>query len=307
MKKSEFLRVKRVEHACTGLPSDNNHDPSNIIRHEGRYYLWYTQHMNDRLYDDFDNCLIMMTSSPDGVSWTEGIPALLPSEKGWDDGGVLTASIFRYDGKYCMWYTGVEKGFDGKRICASVAVADSPEGPFTRISSEPLLTPGSYGSWDDRAVDDVSTIYFRGRWMTYYKGTSYMTPSPDHTHIGVAVSGNPFGPYEKIGEGPLLRGHAFSVWPYQEGLLLLSGLKDKDDEGYMYRGDWHDPKGHQYLYRSNDGFSFEPVCEFENRASGIFVPDDTENSSLSDYWGVSVNTNGTCFGRYIERFDFAEE
>ena len=47
----ELKRVKQILQETEGLPSDNNHDPSNVIFYNGCYYLWYTQHRNDRPYD----------------------------------------------------------------------------------------------------------------------------------------------------------------------------------------------------------------------------------------------------------------
>ena len=44
----ELLEVERKTVETVNLPSDNNHDPSNILYDQGTYYLWYTQHDNER-------------------------------------------------------------------------------------------------------------------------------------------------------------------------------------------------------------------------------------------------------------------
>lgn len=303
----ELKDVVRVSHTAEGLPADNNHDPSDILYYNGKYYMWYTQHMKGYPYGHFAFCKIMRVTSGDGVHWGDAADALLPSERGWDDGGVLTANVTEADGRYYMWYTGVGKGYSdaapGTRSCG-LAVADTPDGPFRRLGQEPVLTPGRPGSWNDEAVDDVSSVYFRGKWRAYFKGCCAAVQDADRTMLGYAEAEHIEGPYGEEHRGPLIRGHAFSIWPYKNGLLLLSGLKDRQDEGYIYRGDWNDSRGHQYLYYSEDGEHFAPCAEFPNRASGIFIPEKAAANRIENYWGVSVNTKNGHWERYIERFDF---
>lgn len=300
----ELSKVERMAMPTTGLPQDNNHDPSNIIKYNGRYYFWYTDHIAGQPYNHFDHCRIMMTTSPDGIKWDKGIVALVPSETGWDNGGVLTANVFKYNDKYYMWYIGVGRNYNNEPRNCNIAVADSPDGPFTRLGDNPILFHGKPGSWNDSSVDDVSTIYFNGKWMTYFKGMTYAKDDGDFSMLGVAFSETPFGPYKYYEGNPIIRGHAFSVWTYKNGVLLLSGLKDKENEGYMYRGNWEDPNGHQYLYFSTDGLNFKPVAEFENRASGIYIPEGNDGEWIGNYWGVSVKSRNGHSGRYIEKFGF---
>ncbi len=300
----ELFGVKRIPLEAHGLPDRNNHDPSNIVKHGNRYYLWYTEHVAEYPYDGFNHCRIMLSTSDDGINWTEGRVALEPSADGWDNGGVLTANVFRCDGKYFMWYIGVCRDYANSPRDCNLAFADTPDGPFERYSDKPLLLHGNPGTWNDSSVDDVTSVFFKGRWLTYFKGMNYAHDDGDFSMLGVAFSDKPYGPYKYYEGNPIIRGHAFSVWPYKEGLLLLSGLKDKENEGYIYRGDWNDPNGHQYLYYSDDGLHFEPVSEFENRASGIFIPCGNEADWIGNYWGVSVKSHDGHLGRYIEKFGF---
>ena len=50
-----------------GMPADDNHDPSNIIRHDGEYYCWYTEHYTDT-YDAFVDTRLRLMTSPDGIA-----------------------------------------------------------------------------------------------------------------------------------------------------------------------------------------------------------------------------------------------
>ena len=206
-----------------------------------------------------------------------------------------------------MWYSGVGENYSDEapqpRSC-SWAVADTPDGPFVRKSGGPAFGPGAPGEWDDFGVDDITALFWNGEWRIYYKGSNSREHDADMTQLGFARAPSIEGPYRRDPHSPVIRGHAFSLWPYKGGLLLLSGLKHKAHEGYIYRGNWHDPTGHQYLYYSEDGVCFEPCCEFENRASGIFVPQGAAADDISSMWGVAVNTRSSHFERYIERFDF---
>lgn len=304
----ELLTISRRNVETVNLPSDNNHDPSNILYVNGKYYLWYTQHLHGRPYDHYVDCKIMYCTSEDGYYWTNGKNALLPSEEGWDCRGVLTANVVAYGGRYYMFYTGVgvefAEGRTSKRCCG-IAVSDSPDGLFCRIGTEPVLQWGEDGCWDDEAVDDVSAIYWNGRWMIYYKGSTLTDQDADHTQLGLAYADAITGPYVRHENNPLIRGHAFSIWPHKGGLCLLTGLKHKKDEGSIYAGDWNDPKGVQYLYYSDDGIHFETCAPVNNRASGIYVPEGENGNDIRNFWGVSVATRDRHLKRYIEKFNFS--
>ncbi len=296
----ELKRARQVFVETEGLPEDNNHDPSNIVYAGGRYYLWVTQHRNDRPYEHFYDTKIMRTSSPDGIHWSPLEDALLPSGEGFDAGGVLTANVMCLDGRYYMVYTGVDKeyGRTNHFRYVGLAAADRPDGAFQRVMRTPLFGPSGSG-WDFDSADDVTILKAGGRFRLYYKGSPQGCQS-DGTLVGMAEGPALLGPYTRHEGNPLIKGHAFAIWPYKHGYLYLSGLKDTD-EGRIYGGDWNDPRGTQSLYWSGDGLTFEPVCPCVNRAAGIFAGDGQD---ISTCWGVVVKTRDTHLKRYIARFDF---
>ena len=77
----ELYLIEKAEVETTGLPSDNNHDPSNVIYYEGRYYVWYTQHMvtPGQPYDHFAHNRIDYITSPDGIRSTSCWGVCAPS------------------------------------------------------------------------------------------------------------------------------------------------------------------------------------------------------------------------------------
>ena len=89
---------KRVAEA-TGLPDQGNHDPSNIIRHDGLYYCWYTDHTPP--IGANANTRIRLITSPDGVAWTErGVVMEPDKENDWEALGTLTAYVVEHDGRF---------------------------------------------------------------------------------------------------------------------------------------------------------------------------------------------------------------
>lgn len=303
MMPEELRKVRQVFTETANLPSDNNHDPSNILYFEGRYYLWVTQHMHGKPFEHFRDCKIIRTTSADGINWDDPVDALLPSEDGWDSGGVLTANVTLWQGKYHMFYTGVDREYTYShfnRYCG-IAVADTPNGPFVRYEGNPVIGPSGIG-WDEDSADDVTVFEHNGMFRLYYKGSNPGYTSDD-TQIGLAVSDSITGPYKRYEGNPINKGHAFAIWKYKHGFLFLSGLKD-GAEGRIYGGDWNDPKGTQSLYWSEDGVRFEPCCLLANRAAGIF---QGNGQDITTCWGVTVKTKNREFGRYVERFDFVLE
>jgi predicted GH43/DUF377 family glycosyl hydrolase len=308
----ELLTVKKIITKTTGLPADNNHDPSNVIYHNGLYYFWYTQHYNDKPYDHFKYCKLMYKTSPDGINWSGGRDALLPSKDGWDSSGVLTAFVVPYEKKYYLFYIGVDDNFDyftnGKRGCG-LAVSDSPDGPWERFGDKQILCPSDNG-WDNEGCDDITVLYKDGKWLMYYKGNQKGSIEAVETLVGLAVSDCITGPYKKYEGNPLIKGHAFSIWPYRHGFLYLGGIDDGDinpDPGNDL-GDYWKP-GRRSLFWSEDGISFESCCQFPNVSSGIFtslVHDGTQ-TGITKFWGLMVQTDKGMSDRYIYRFDMVRK
>lgn len=77
-------------------------------------------------------------SSPDLVTWTRGEGAILTlngtsGDVPWSDGSAWAPTIAEKDGKYYFYFSGNNPTFGYKTI--GVAVADSPEGPYTAQDS----------------------------------------------------------------------------------------------------------------------------------------------------------------------------
>ncbi|WP_151524039.1 glycoside hydrolase family 43 protein [Serinicoccus kebangsaanensis] len=115
---------------------------------------------------------VQTATSEDMVTWQQGSDAL-PQLPGWSTPGKVWApeTIAWSDGTYRMYYTTALAGED--RQCISVAVADTPEGPYVDESSEPLLCEIDEGG----SIDTSPFVAADGTAWLYWKN--------DGNHIGV--------------------------------------------------------------------------------------------------------------------------
>ncbi|MCZ6673671.1 MAG: hypothetical protein O7C75_12130, partial [Verrucomicrobia bacterium] len=212
----ELRELKSVEAPASGLDDQQptnweRHDPSNILRYQGKYLLWVTEHARG---NGFSDCRIILLSSPDGLEWTfEQIALDKNPSKAWDDGGVLTSYVVPYLDNYYLFYTGVEKDFKDPQSeprGMGYVIADSPYGPWKRPPANQILFPGKKGAWDELCVDDANIIRRGDKWYFYFKGRA-MDSEASESQVGYAVSDNLTGPYEKYEANPLFHGHAFTV------------------------------------------------------------------------------------------------
>lgn len=234
----EFAPIKGLS------PGDDRivrRDPSDIIRSDGQYYVWYTritpdQHGYPTGYPDE----VWYATSEDGHSWIErgrAIPKGQPDS--WDACGVFTPNILFAKQKYYLFYTAVPDRFSNyphgphrndeppaTPTAIGVAVSNSPGGPWTKSEDNPVLKPaGRYEAWDNFRVDDACLITYKGKYWLYYKGRAskpgqvWWGPTP----MGVAIAENPSGPYVKSNANPLVRaGHEMLVWPHGPGVAAYA-------------------------------------------------------------------------------------
>ena len=103
-----------------------------------------------------------------------------------------------------------------------LAVADSPHGPWKRVSEEPIFSYNPDGkSFDSYRVDDASLVVREGRIWLYYKGRNMQDGQggPGQTKMGVAFANRPEGPYIKFEGNPILdNSHEVLIWSHREGI-----------------------------------------------------------------------------------------
>ena len=267
-------------------------DPSDVIKVDGTYYFWYTK--TEKQYSGYD-ASIWYATSKDGISWKEEGEALCRGNRGsWDEYSVFTPNILRASGKYYLFYTGVkptpgnpdgkfENNSENDITAIGLAVSDSPQGPFFRVSPEPVLkTSDNSENFDSYRVDDACIVYRDNNYYLYYKGRSrkFGKEGPRFTKLGVAISEKPEGPYGTYENNPIITsGHEVMVWPFQRGIMAL--LSD------------HGPEGKTLQY-STDGVNFKKVASFGSdypKAPGSFRVGDFTDASKQEQgisWGISM-------------------
>ena len=272
-------------------------DPSDIIKVGEQFYVWYTKGAESGGY----NGTVWYATSPDGHNWTEQGESLVRGEKGtWDGQSVFTPNILVAQGRYWLFYTGVSfypgkgKGPDSK---IGIAVADSPDGPWEKLATNPaLINSDDKDKFDSHLVDDACLMVCDGKYLFYYKGRQ-LGKSPAHTQMGLAIADKPEGPYVKFKGNPVIPGnHEVLVWPQGDGVAAMIGSTG--------------PKSiKRSLMYSEDGLKFTKTHDVlkSPHAPGAYRPEAFTDSNKGERieWGVHIGKQAKSLP-FVERFDLGE-
>jgi hypothetical protein len=298
-----------------GFSYDDNtsrRDPSKVLRIHGTYYVWYTRRQTEsppagpkNATDtvpsfDWDLAEIWHAASNDGFTWVERGPAVkrLPKPQyGWRS--VSTPDVLAWGGKYYLYYQGFNEipGLKGDRAAATVAEADSPNGPW-RALGRVVVDFGADGQWDMGAIHDPYPLVYQGKIHLFYKG-SPGKGGRDGTLVraqGVAVAEHPLGPFAKSPLNPVLNsGHETCLWPWKEGIAAIVSLDGPEKNTVQY---------------APDGVSFQmtSILQVPPIAPGPFVPDAfaAGGDGRGFTWGLChVNPDGGGSAKHsiLARFD----
>lgn len=273
-------------------------DPSDIIKVNDLYYVWYSKGPISPGYD----ATVWYATSPDGLTWTEQGMALDKGEEGtWEGASVFTPNILVAEDKYWLFYTGTSRSFYDKPFNPDskigIAVSDSPDGPWERIDDEPALTNSDDPEqFDSHLVDDACLIVRDGKYYFYYKGRQ-QGKGPGQTQMGVAIADQPQGPYIKYEGNPVIPGnHEVLVWTQGDGVAAMIGTTG--------------PKAitRSILY-SDDGLNFTKTHNILNvpTAAGAYRPEAFTDSGEGQriQWGVHIGSRRGSLP-FIQRFDLGE-
>jgi hypothetical protein len=281
------------------------------ITRRDTYFVWYTHVDQNRLparlkrlrASGYVGTIWYAISKDEGYTWTECGEALGTGPGGaFDSLAVFTPNIVRFDGRYWLYYSGVKPTL-GKDIfennstndftAISVAVADSPHGPFRRVAHEPILSPppksdhaAEPSPFDSYRIDDAALLVrdYDGDgdmdiWL-YYKGRNidHGRSGPGKTRMGLAVADEPRGPYVRINSGRPILGssHEVMIWPHRAGVAAYASMS-------------------RTLEFAPDGIDFatHPIhapAEPRPRAPGCFRPDLMEPTAFGRgiAWGICM-------------------
>jgi len=276
-------------------PTVMRRDPSDVIKVGNQFYVWYTK---GAVFHGYDSTIWYATSG-DGRTWSERGEALARGGAGsWDEQSVFTPSILVGEGKYWLFFTAVPKPFtnEGDRVTKSaigVAVADKPEGPWNKLSHNPLLrTSEDPALFDSMRVDDACLIMREGKYWLYYKGRQWDN-TPGNAKMGVAIADRPGGPYVKSPGNPVFpAGHEVLVWPRGPGVVAMINIGP--------------PGLRQTLQYAADGLTFAKMADLPDvpAAAGAYRPEAFTGSGRGEMisWGINIHSRPG-FLPFLQRFD----
>ena len=272
-------------------------DPSDVIKVGDSYYVWYSKGTISPGYD----ATVWYATSTDGQQWTEKGMALAKGEAGtWEGASVFTPNILVAEGRYWLFYTGTSRKFkrgfnpDSK---IGIAVADSPDGPWERLATNPALkNSDNKEDFDSHLVDDACLVVRGGKYWFYYKGRQ-LGKGPGQTKMGVAIADKPQGPYVKSESNPVIQGnHEVLVWPQGAGVAAMIGSTGPKEitKSVLY---------------AEDGINFSKIRDVEKGpwAGGAYRPEAFTDSGTGSMptWGVEIGRpkgkgkgNLPCIGRF---------
>ncbi len=296
------VKVTHVPIQGIGAEADvMRRDPSDIIKVGDLYYVWYSKGKISPGYD----ATIWYATSEDGYTWSEKGMALSKGEPGsWEGASVFTPNILFAEEQYWLFYTGTSREYGKGFIPDSkigIAVADSPDGPWQRLSTNPALkNSDDPDDFDSHLVDDACLVTREGKYWLYYKGRQ-LGKSPGQTQMGLAIAEHPQGPYVRHEDNPVIPGnHEVLVWPQGTGVAAMIGTTG--------------PKQitNSILY-SEDGVHFYKTHRVINGpwAGGAYRPEAFTQSDEGRIpeWGVEIGRNRTGKQRlpFIQRFEVTVE
>jgi hypothetical protein len=209
-------------------PGVTRRDPSAILKLGWSYYAWYTR-------SDADTTghggTIYYATSTNGEQWNERRQVVWAGEDGeWDSYGVFAPDILVVGRRYFLFYTGAAKPFtddgggpNGTPTAIGLAVADRPDGPWTKVESNPILQPGAGDAPDSHRVENVGAILRRGEVLLYYRARR-RGRSAAEAEVYLARALNPLGPFVRAEGGPVVPGAPeVCVWPHGDGVAAMVG------------------------------------------------------------------------------------
>ncbi|GAF03402.1 beta-xylosidase [Saccharicrinis fermentans DSM 9555 = JCM 21142] len=298
-------------------------DPSAIIQHHDRYYVWYTKSTGptqgfegdiekDKVFP-WDRSDIWYATSLDGITWKEEGLAIPRGKKGqYDDRSVFTVEIMQWEGMYYLCYQTIKSPYTHRtKNQVGLAWSDSPDGPWTK-SKEPILSPADNGEWlpgkknrfevikkgdfDSHKVHDPCIIPFQGKFYLYYKGERMgeeMYFGGREIRHGVAIADNPKGPYIKSSYNPISNsGHEICVWKYNGGIASLITTDGPEKNTIQW---------------SPDGINFEIMSSIPSAPHAIGLNrtvDNEKDPTEVMRWGLTheyVTGDYQCIKRFTSR------
>lgn len=161
------------------------------------------------------------------------------------DGFGYVSSVIKHKGKYLLYSEHPIGSTATDYGPMSLALADSPEGPWTPWNGNPVLPAGEKGAWDDAGYSEAKVLYRDGVFHMFYGGAKEFVPRRlTQESIGYAYSfdgyhfikygGNPVALREAVPNAAAFgEVHAFFEPPF---MYLFHTIRYVDPERAMIPG-----------------------------------------------------------------------
>lgn len=177
--------------------------PENIVKVGSTYYMLYT-HRPGASSTTWD-VRMAHASSPNPTSWTDDGSILTAGSQSWEGTGtpgIIGACLLEDAGTFYIFYGADQDLATGVTAGIGYATASTVTGPYTKYASNPILSPGTSGAWDDLRCHEPSVLHVGDTWVMAYMGD---TPTEgQHEKIGIATASSPSGPWTKAAGNPII-------------------------------------------------------------------------------------------------------
>lgn len=208
------------------------------------YAMWFSG------WDSSNVDSIGYATSNYGITWTHHAsnPVLTSGASGsWDDYGVYGPCVIKDGSTYKMWYT----GYSASNKVAQIGYATSTDGSnWTKHSSNPVLTIGSSGKWDEAGVGAPSVIKDGSTYKMWFGGSDVA----QWWQIGYATSTDGIS-WTKYSSNPVVT-YGFSGSWNAWGVDAPSVVKDSSTYHMLYIGLDGSNVGSIGYAHSTDGMSW---------------------------------------------------
>ncbi len=192
-----------------------------VLFDNGIYKMWYTGVTNS-IYQ------IGYATSSDGIAWIKYAtnPVLVPDVSNpWEMTSVRDPHVIKTNGQYIMYFSA--RGATGPNNIYQIGRAVSSDGiNWIKEQTNPILTPGTYPSWDAVYVMDPS-VHFNGQnYQMWYVGTT-----GNISKIGYATSADGVT-WTKYNQNPVVSPDLNNPW--EEVLVSSPNVLIANNEYLMY-------------------------------------------------------------------------
>ncbi len=156
------------------------------------YHMWFNGNSGN-------GTNIGYASSDDKINWEKHpVPVLEKGSDGsWDNLFILHPTVYFDGATYHMWYMG------SNGSAAQIGYATSPDSiSWSKHPSNPVLSPGEPGSWDDTNVNSPEVLFIDGIFHMWYGGSDGSNEQTGHaTSVdGITWVKDELNPVLKVGE-----------------------------------------------------------------------------------------------------------